>query len=541
MEPLSIKKKQKLDELIQRLTEIRDFARTVEGQYQEDIAKTHPYYRNSARNLLHYLAIRTYNLNKIQDQLSSLGLSSLEHSEGYTLVNLNNVLCLLNLICGYENIKGLNGFSMDYWLSRMRLEQHANELFGPANSEGNTRIMVTMPTEAADDKKLIKKLLNAGMKCARINCSHDNKEVWAKMIKNIRKISKKKGLNCKIYMDLAGSKLRTGPIREVVISQENRQKKNSKSTKDKRKNGILLFKGDKLLIFKDLVEGKEAKRNRKGQVTKPAFISTTVPAIFDAVKIGESIFFDDGKIGGEITGKEENHFEVTITSVRDKGRWLMESKGINLPDSDLVLPSLTKHDLNNIPFILANADMIGYSFARKAEDVAALQEALREHGREDMGIIIKIETWDAFYNLPEILLMAMRSPKVGVMIARGDLAVEVGWQRMSELQEEILWLCEAAHIPTIWATQVLENLAKKGLATRSEITDAAMAGRAECAMLNKGPYIDKALLTLREIMTRMQAHQRKKMDTLRPLGVAKDFVERHANKGKKQKELTVEI
>ena len=143
--------------------------------------------------------------------------------------------------------------------------------------------------------------------------------------------------------------------------------------------------------------------------------------------------------------------------------------------------------------------------------------------RPDMGIILKIETKQAFDQLPHLLLRVMQSPRVGVMIARGDLAVEVGWSRVAEVQEQISWICEAAHVPHIWATQVLENLAKTGLATRAEITDAVAAVRAECVMLNKGDYILKAVHTLQSIDNRMDAHQYKKMPAMRPLSVAIDF------------------
>ena len=111
----------------------------------------------------------------------------------------------------------------------------------------------------------------------------------------------------------------------------------------------------------------------------------------------------------------------------------------------------------------------------------------------------------------------MRSPLVGVMIARGDLAVEAGYERLAEVQEEILWLCEAAHLPVIWATEVLDQLARTGQPSRAEVTDAAMAQRAECVMLNKGPHIDAAIVVLDDILRRMSGHQRKKTPFLRPL------------------------
>jgi pyruvate kinase len=109
------------------------------------------------------------------------------------------------------------------------------------------------------------------------------------------------------------------------------------------------------------------------------------------------------------------------------------------------------------------------------------------------------------------------------MIARGDLAVECGWERLAELQEEILWICEAAHLPAIWATQVLEGLAKYGRPTRAEITDAAMGVRAECVMLNKGPHAVEAVRSLDDILGRMEAHHSKKSSMLRPLHVARAF------------------
>jgi pyruvate kinase len=102
-------------------------------------------------------------------------------------------------------------------------------------------------------------------------------------------------------------------------------------------------------------------------------------------------------------------------------------------------------------------------------------------------------------------------------IGRGDLAVELGYERLAEVQEEILWLAEAAHVPVIWATQVLESLAKTGQPSRAEITDAAMGERAECVMLNKGPHIVEAITALDDILLRMEAHQHKKRAMLRKL------------------------
>jgi pyruvate kinase len=106
------------------------------------------------------------------------------------------------------------------------------------------------------------------------------------------------------------------------------------------------------------------------------------------------------------------------------------------------------------------------------------------------------------------------------MVARGDLAAELGFERMAEVQEEILWFCEAAHIPVIWATQVLESLAKRGSPSRAEVTDVVMSGRAECVMLNKGPYIVQTVHFLNGVLERMAAHRSKRRSMLRKLAVS---------------------
>jgi len=172
--------------------------------------------------------------------------------------------------------------------------------------------------------------------------------------------------------------------------------------------------------------------------------------------------------------------------------------------------------VQDLEFVARHADMIGLSFTNTPDDVRDLRERLHVLGRDDVGVVVKIETRQGFANLPGILLEAMKFPACGVMIARGDLAVECGFERMAELQEEILWVCESAHVPVIWATQVLEGLAKRGHVSRAEIS---------CVMLNKGPYIIEAVRMLDDILQRMQGHQSKKRSMLRKLQLASEFTE----------------
>ena len=236
-----------------------------------------------------------------------------------------------------------------------------------------------------------------------------------------------------------------------------------------------------------------------------------------ALRKGERIWFDDGRIGGVVTRRGSQRVEIEITQARDSGEKLGADKGINLPDTRLDLPALTDKDIEDLAVAAQLADMIGLSFAQSADDVRALHDRLERLGAPQLGLVLKIETRRGFDHLPEMLMAAMACPTAGVMIARGDLAVECGYERMAEVQDEMLWACEAAHMPVIWATQVLESMARTGLPSRSEITDAAMGEHAECVMLNKGPFIVEAMRMLDDILRRMETHQSKKRPLLRAL------------------------
>ena len=230
--------------------------------------------------------------------------------------------------------------------------------------------------------------------------------------------------------------------------------------------------------------------------------------------MGEPLLLDDGKIHGVIEEVSEDHVVVEVTYAKSGGTRLKGDKGLNLPDSALSVSGLTPKDLEDLKFVAARADGVNVSFVNHPDDVEDLLDELEMAGGHSLGLILKIETREGFKNLPGILLAAMEWPQVGVMIARGDLAVEAGWAHLAQVQEEILWISEAAHVPVVWATQVLEQLAKKGMPTRSEISDVVMAERAECVMLNKGPYITRTIRMLDAILESMQKYQSKKSTLL---------------------------
>jgi len=287
---------------------------------------------------------------------------------------------------------------------------------------------------------------------------------------------------------------------------------------------LSVAEGDLLILTRDLTPGRPAECDSNGRVLNPATIGCSSAQVFKDAQSGERIWIDDGKIGGVIERRETDCLHMRITQAPAGGTKLAADKGINLPDSDLHLEAMTDKDRADLRFVESHADMVALSFANTVNDVRALQKLIGGRGdAERPAVVLKIETKRGFENLPAMLLEAMKSPRCGVMIARGDLAVECGFERLAEVQEEILWICEAAHVPVIWATQVLESLAKDGQPSRAEITDAAMSHRAECVMLNKGPYVVEAVQVLDDILRRMHGHQMKKRSMLRELDLVTQF------------------
>ena len=248
-------------------------------------------------------------------------------------------------------------------------------------------------------------------------------------------------------------------------------------------------------------------------------MTCTAPEVLDRLAPGAAVSIDDGALHGIVVAAAPGGFLVRIARGKLGGVKLRAEKGLNFPNIDLGLDPLTDKDRDDLDFIVGHADLIGHSFVQTAGHVAALQAELARRTADwrKLPLVGKIETPLAVRNLPEIIVAAAGRQPFAVMIARGDLAVEMGFERVAELQEEIMWVCEAAHVPVIWATQVLEDLVKEGLPSRGEMTDAAMAARAECVMLNKGPNVGGAVEVLDRLLRRMAGHQVKKTPTLRAL------------------------
>ncbi len=598
----------------EQLASICERARNLESEFFEELGAVHPEFQDSARNLVHYVALRQFDISELQEELLTLGLSSLGRAERNVMGLVYAVRSALQKL-GSEDGCELYQQSASLELRNPRADVHKKAILGDHPDGRDVNIMVTLPTQAGQSSNLVSEMIAAGMNLARINCAHDDAAVWERMVRNVRSEARKACKECRVIMDLAGPKLRTGDLqpgprvlhlrpkrdplgrtiaprrvrfmpddivqrgtkaavipvpREFVDRAspgdqiefvDSRGKGRSLTVASKDSKGLLLdtYKGiyfatgielqlvnqdtgdtsvypvgelppveqpimlragDTLILHKDSMPGAPAQEDVSGDLIAAAHIACQQPEVFDFVAAGDPISLNDGKISGIVRSVSDEALEIEITKAKPTGSKLRGNRGINFPGSDIRLPGLTATDKKDLRFIVEHADAVSLSFVREPGDITSLQEALEQFPDKKLGVVIKIETERGFNNLPRLLLATMRSYPAAIMIARGDLAVECGWERLAELQEEILWFCEAAQIPVIWATQVLEQTAKKGQPSRAEISDAAMSQRADCVMLNKGPHILAAIRMLDNILRRMEKHQFKKTARMKKLSVS---------------------
>ena len=605
-----------IEALYSALLRLRQTLLDAELQHEADLSAVPDAYKESARNLVHYLTLRRNDVRSLQIELRALGLSSLGRLEAHVMAGVDSVLFALGRISDRPLEPGPRQPSpASFHEGDITLARHTERLLGPATSDRQIRIMVTLPSEAADDYDLVRRLMAAGMDVARINSAHDDEARWRKMVAHVRRAERDLDQRCRILFDLCGPKLRTGPMEPApaVIHFAPRRdvrgmivrpariwlgsepvpasakglsaslRVDAAFARSLREGDTIEFKdvpgrarklkvvrlaaggawaesrkatyleagiplrlvregeviasdvvgpiaplesvlrlavGDRLVLTRRGEVGRQGVKGPDGQWAALPRIPITLAEALDQAEIGDPISFDDGKFWGTIRDVTADGVEVLIDRAPPGGAKLRADKGINLPETLVLVPALSDEDLRDLDFAAAEVDLVGLSFVREPNDLFDLRRRLADRTNRQLGVILKIENRIAFENLPRLLLAGLRAPPFGVMVARGDLGVEVGFERLAEVQEEILWLCEAAHVPVVWATQVLEGLAKRGLPSRAEVTDAAMSGRAECVMLNKGPFVVEAVEFLNRVLMRMLEHHHKKTPMLRRLKVS---------------------
>ena len=570
----------------------------------------------SLLNLNQYIKLRNNDYTKLQEKLFLLSLSSLGRSYAHVAASIDTLHDQLCCSLGYEEIsKELQEeFHHLTILDAITIaSDNAKALFGGKSSSKMSRqktsLMITLPSNATNNEgKLIRKLSTSHVDIFRINTAHDTPQVWKEMAEQIRSLNveREKHEKMKIFVDLAGPKIRTGKIRKIDMSleigsnktqkeiwlfhgeqesktemteiktlqklpaqivvekhffkslkagslirahdmnakeveihvieiDENRarcviEKKlflNNKSLLTCKKKESLIkniqtqcepirvYLGDIVKITHKDIFARAARWSDEGKIIEPALISCHTQGILEHVKLGDKVFIDDGKLGLEVIDKNENELTCKVILAKASGVLIKEEKGINFPNSYIKTSALTELDKENLLEVIEFADSLSISFCQSAEDVKELQDLLAFHGRDDIGIIAKIETKQAVSNMPEILKQLLKSKKSGVMIARGDLAIEVGFENLAYIQEALLDICDAAHIPVIWATQVLESKMKNNLPSRAEVTDAAMSSRAECVMLNKGAFTFDTIDVLISILHDMHSIFKKNKQLLK--------------------------
>ena len=602
----------KLEEVLRAMAE-------SEERYRRQLESVHPAHAQGALNLIHYLALRHQQLGTLQADLGELGLSRLSRAETNVKASLLAALRVLCRMQGRADVHEAGSLSFEEGYAA--LAGHAIEMFGKGTSESSPAIMVTLPSEAAHDKVLVREMISAGMTCARINCTHDDPSAWTEMIHNVQAEEKALGRSCRVFMDLGGPQARSGamvagprvirikpakdargwvthPIRVDFVANPSTDDARRRETAE---GGVLRYEATQLpvsegllslmrpgcllrltdtrgrsceLVISGLTEhgayalvskrlyletglalelldakwtpvavgeigdlppkeqviylrvgdllwmhaaadpGEPARWAADGTVEEPAHIACSIPEVLDRLEVGHPVLIDDGKIRTVVKEKRPGGVLLEVTHARLGGARLRGNKGLNFPETDTGVKGLTDQDLIDLRFVVDHADAVSMSFVNDPDDVEDLYVHLDEMRADHLGVVLKIETKAGYRNLPGILLAAMQRPNVAVMIARGDLAAEAGWIQLAWMQEEVISLCEAADIPVIWATQVLERLAKTGHPSRPEISDAALAQRAECVMLNKGWFIIETIKTLDSILESAARYQSKKVRLL---------------------------
>ena len=331
-----------------------------------------------------------------------------------------------------------------------------------------TKIVCTIgPASRVYD--VIEKLIRRGMNVARLNFSHGSYKEHLQVIENIRQASLKIGQPIAILQDLGGPKIRIGKI---------------------IKEPIFLKEGSSFILTNRKVPGDEQE------------VSLTFPSLPQKVKKGDCIFLADGTL--ELKVKDFNSTDIICRVVR--GGKLTSHQGVNIPNISIDIPSLTEKDYQDILFGIKNkVDFIGLSFIRRAEDVLKVRKILKENKAEEISLIAKIEKKEAVDNLKEII-----ETSDGVMVARGDLGVEIPLENVPLVQKNIIKKCNFVGKPVITATQMLMSMMSNPRPSRAEVTDVANAilDGTDAIMLSEetavGNYPLEAVETMNKIALRIE-------------------------------------
>jgi hypothetical protein len=332
-----------LKQLLALRIEVADKGELLANRWRSLVADTS--FKPSALNLADYLALRRHDVRSLQRSLVPLGVSSLGRCEAHVLPTLDAVLATLAAIAGdsAESIPKRPPRRC-FEVASENLRRQTTAVLGPISGPRSVRIMVTLPTEAAAERSWARKLIAAGTDCARINCAHDDAEIWQKMISNVRAAAKACGRECRILMDLTGPRART---EEVRIPRE----------------GSRVHLNEPLLLTRNGLVGQRRFRFRA---------RCSLVAVFPELKPGSLVSFNEGRIGARVERVTPELAELRVIRARPSGEKFRPGMALNFPDTDLHISPLTDKDLADLDFIVRHADLVGYSFVQRAEDISGL-------------------------------------------------------------------------------------------------------------------------------------------------------------------------
>lgn len=332
-----------------------------------------------------------------------------------------------------------------------------------------TKIVCTIGP-ASEKEEILRQLFLKGMNVARLNFSHGNHEEHKKRIDTIKKLREELDLPIGIMLDTKGPEIRLGSFKEEEIE---------------------LKAGDTFTLTSREILGDNT------------IASVSYEGLAQDVEVGNKILIDDGLIELEVV---EVVSETDVRCLVLNGGTVKDHKGINLPDTSVNLPAITEKDIEDIKFGIENeVDFIAASFIRKAEDVVEIRKILEEYGGEHIDIISKIENREGVENIDEII-----EASDGIMVARGDLGVEIETEEIPLIQKQIIKKCNLAGKPVITATQMLDSMMRNPRPTRAEVTDVANAilDGSDSIMLSgetaAGKYPVEAVKTMHDIAIRTE-------------------------------------
>lgn len=299
-----------------------------------------------------------------------------------------------------------------------------------------TKIVATIGP-ASEKKDILRQMIINGVNVFRFNFSHGTHEYHKKNLRNIRKVAKELNTRVGILQDISGPKIRTGELKEPFE----------------------LKKGDKVDFYKEQILGVKLDSNHYK-------LSINQSEILNILKIDDYIYLYDGSIRAKVTKINQNYIQTLI----ENDGFLSSNKGINFPNTKINIDVITEKDKNDILWgIENNVDFLAISFVQNAKDINEVREILEKNNAE-IAIFAKIEKFDAVENIDEII-----NSSDGIMVARGDLGIEVPYYKVPNIQKQIIHKANSASKPVITATQMLFSLSKSKTATRAEISDVANA------------------------------------------------------------------